>query len=43
MSKRERDSKQGWAKHKRNLDGGSRLIQKRLRRKAKAEIKAAQN
>lgn len=40
---RERDAKQGYAKHRRNLDGGKRLIQKRLRRKAKAAIKAERN
>ena len=37
-AKRERDPRQGWAKHKRNFDGGARLNQKRLRRKAKKEI-----
>jgi len=39
-AKRERVRGQGYAKHRRNLDGGPRLIQKKLRRKAKAEIKA---
>lgn len=37
-AKRERHPNQGWAKHRRNFDGGARLVQKRLRRKAKDEI-----
>jgi len=37
--KREKAKGQGWAKHKRNFDGGPRMVQKRLRRGAKAEIK----
>ena len=39
MKKRERNAKQGWAKHRRNLDGGPRLIGKRLRKNAKENIK----
>jgi len=39
-AKRERVRGQGYAKHRRNLDGGARYVQKKLRRNAKAEIKA---
>jgi len=39
-AKRERVRGQGYAKHRRNLEGGARYVQKKLRRNAKAEIKA---
>lgn len=39
-AKRERVRGQGYAKHRRNLEGGARHVQKKIRRKAKAEIKA---
>ena len=41
--KREKHPKQGWAKHRRNLDGGSRYVQKKLRKGAKDAIKKDQN
>ena len=41
LKKRERDPKQGWARHRRNLDGRVRAIQKKLRCKARDESRWA--